>query len=105
MTGETLITTTAQLEGLASHLRASGRFGFDTEFVSEDSYQPDLCLIQLAANEHLAIVDPLEVKDLSPLWNLPPIVAGCRFAQLTMGDIRARPGDVVPAVTCNRQRR
>jgi len=43
---------------------------YDTEFVSEDSFQPDLCLIQLAAADHLAIVDPLEVKDLSPLWNL-----------------------------------
>jgi len=43
---------------------------FDTEFVSEDSYQPELCLIQLAAEGRLAIVDPLEVPDLSPLWNL-----------------------------------
>jgi ribonuclease D len=43
---------------------------FDTEFVSEDSYQPELCLIQLAAEGRLAIVDPLEVKDLSPLWEL-----------------------------------
>ena len=31
VTGEALITTTAQLEGLADQLRASGRFGFDTE--------------------------------------------------------------------------
>jgi ribonuclease D len=43
---------------------------FDTEFVSEDSYLPELCLIQLAAEGRLAIVDPLEVQDLSPLWNL-----------------------------------
>lgn len=43
---------------------------FDTEFVSEDSFLPDLCLIQLAAEGRLAIVDPLEVQDLSPLWNL-----------------------------------
>ena len=43
---------------------------FDTEFVSEDSYQPELCLILLAAESRLAIVDPLEVQDLSPLWSL-----------------------------------
>lgn len=43
---------------------------FDTEFVSEDSFQPELCLIQLAAGGHLAIVDPLEVKELGPLWEL-----------------------------------
>ncbi len=43
---------------------------FDTEFVSEDSFQPDLCLIQLAAAGRLAIVDPFEVHDLGPLWGL-----------------------------------
>jgi ribonuclease D len=43
---------------------------FDTEFVSEDSYQPDLCLIQVAAHGRMAIIDPLSVNDLAPFWNL-----------------------------------
>src|SRR5689334_5504352 len=43
---------------------------FDTEFVSEDSYQPELCLIQVAAEGRLAILDPLTIADLSPFWNL-----------------------------------
>lgn len=43
---------------------------FDTEFVSEDSYQPDLCLIQVAAAGRMAIIDPLTIGDLSPFWNL-----------------------------------
>jgi len=43
---------------------------FDTEFVSEDSYQPELCLIQVAAQGRLAIIDPLVVQDLAPFWNV-----------------------------------
>lgn len=41
---------------------------FDTEFVSEDTYGPELCLIQVAAGRELAVIDPLELSDLAPFW-------------------------------------
>ncbi len=44
--------------------------GFDTEFVSEDCYRPELCLIQVAAGDHLAIIDPYPVGDTQPFWDL-----------------------------------
>ena len=44
--------------------------GFDTEFVSENRYRPQLCLLQVAAGDHLAIIDTLSVKDLNPFWRL-----------------------------------
>jgi ribonuclease D len=69
-TGEALVTTVAQFQGLVVHLRASGRFGFDTEFVSEDTYEPVLCLIQVSTRERLAVIDPLAVRDLSPFWEV-----------------------------------
>lgn len=43
---------------------------FDTEFVSEDRYYPELCLVQVAAREQLAVLDPLAAPDLTPFWQL-----------------------------------
>ncbi len=67
---EALITTPAQLHELVNHVRAVERFAFDTEFVSEETFEPVLCLIQVATAERLAVIDPLQVGDLSPFWSL-----------------------------------
>src|SRR5262245_26512487 len=64
-----LISTPAQLEDLTRHLRSAGRFAFDTEFVSEDTFEPVLCLVQVATASRLAVIDPLEVRDLGPFWD------------------------------------
>ncbi len=65
-----LITTVAGLDDLVRHVREAGRFAFDTEFVSEETFEPNLCLIQVATADRLAVVDPLAVRDLSAFWNL-----------------------------------
>jgi len=44
--------------------------GFDTEFISEDSYRPELCLIQVAAGDTLGIIDPLAAGDVSSFWRV-----------------------------------
>src|SRR5205823_4215155 len=62
-------TWTASPEGLrdlVEHLRASGRFAFDTEFVSEETFEPVLGLVQVATRDRLAVIDPLAVRDLGP---------------------------------------
>src|SRR6478609_3354165 len=69
-TGERLIESPSALHALARHLRSSGRFAFDTEFVSEHTYEPVLCLVQVATRERLAVIDPLAVPDLAPLWEV-----------------------------------
>jgi ribonuclease D len=68
--GASLISTTPQLLALVEHVRTAGRFAFDTEFVSEDTFEPVLCLIQVATREQLALVDPLAVRDLDPFWDV-----------------------------------
>ena len=65
-----LVTSTAQLHALMDHVRAAGRFAFDTEFVSEETFEPVLCLIQVATRDRLALVDPLAVRDLDPFWDV-----------------------------------
>jgi ribonuclease D len=44
--------------------------GFDTEFVSEDSYRPELCLIQVKTHSGIAIIDPMIIDDLSCFWRM-----------------------------------
>ena len=58
-TGEAIVTTPVQLKELVEHLRSERRFALDTEFVSEDTFEPVLCLIQVATRERLAVIDPL----------------------------------------------
>jgi ribonuclease D len=70
MPEESLIATPGQLRELVGHAREVGRIGFDTEFVSEDTFEPVLCLIQVATPDRLAVVDPLAVGDVGPFWEL-----------------------------------
>lgn len=68
--GDQLITDPAEFEDLCDHIRASGMVAFDTEFVSEHTYRPVLCLLQFATRERCVAVDPFAVPDLSSWWNL-----------------------------------
>jgi len=63
------ITSSQHLRDFCDSVAAAPIVAFDTEFVSEDSFLPELCLVQLAAAGRLAIVDPYEVPDLDPLWH------------------------------------
>src|SRR3954464_7036306 len=55
------------VEELAEQARRDGRFGLDTEFVSERRYRPLLCLVQIVVGDRIEIVDPLSEIDAGPL--------------------------------------
>src|SRR3954454_19461629 len=55
------------VEELAEQARRDGRFGLDTEFVSERRYRPLLCLVQIVVGERIEILDPLGELDAAPL--------------------------------------
>src|SRR3954462_8906644 len=67
---ESLLTEPSELEALVPERRREGRFAFDTEFVSEETFEPVLCLIQVATRDRLAVIDPLAIRDLSPFWDV-----------------------------------
>ncbi len=64
------IHSAEQLAEFCARIAKESVIGFDTEFVSEDCYRPELCLIQVAAGDHLAIIDPYPVGDTQPFWDL-----------------------------------
>ncbi|MDR3182345.1 MAG: HRDC domain-containing protein [Planctomycetaceae bacterium] len=64
------VATPAELDSLCRKLDSAQMVGYDTEFISEGRYLSELCLVQIAAGNTLALVDPLAVNDLTPLWEL-----------------------------------
>ncbi len=66
-----LITTSAALADLCARLAKSEFVCVDTEFMRENTFWPELCLIQIANSEEAAAIDPL-VRDLDmkPLMDL-----------------------------------
>lgn len=63
------ITNPESLHQLCEKIAAQKLVAFDTEFVAEDSYRPELCLVQVATEDEIAIIDPYTCTDLSPFWN------------------------------------
>lgn len=65
-----LIVDQDEFEELCREIERSGIVGFDTEFVSEFTFRPELCLLQYATPARCVAVDPYRVQDLSSWWNL-----------------------------------
>ena len=65
---------------IAKHARAAGRFGIDTEFVSESRYRALLGLVQVVvevdSEQHIELLDPIAGFDHEPLaavWADPEV--------------------------------
>jgi ribonuclease D len=66
-----LIEDSATLANLCARLATKAYVVVDTEFMRENSYWPELCLIQIADDEEAAAIDPMAPGiDMKPLLDL-----------------------------------
>jgi ribonuclease D len=67
----TLITTTDALEAFCQRMHAETFVTVDTEFMRERTYWPELCLVQIAGEHEVAVIDAeADCIDLSALGTL-----------------------------------
>jgi ribonuclease D len=67
---ERVVNQPADLAECCDYLSSCRQFGFDTEFVGEETYHPRLCLVQVATLEQLILIDPLSAGPLDAFWKL-----------------------------------
>ena len=66
-----LINTTDDLAALVSRMKGHDFIAVDTEFMRENTYWPDLCLMQVASPDEAAAIDPkADTINLDPLLEL-----------------------------------
>ncbi len=65
-----LIEDQDTFDRLLDALRGETRFCLDTEFISERSFRPRLCLLQIGYGENHVAVDPLTVRELGGFLEL-----------------------------------
>src|SRR5271165_6244743 len=67
----TLVTTTDALQALCDRLSREEFVTVDTEFMRERTYWPELCVVQLAGEHEVAVIDAQAPElDLAPLGDL-----------------------------------
>ena len=62
------VTRPHDLRTLIKHISDSSWVALDTEFIAEKKFQSQLCLVQIAAEDVIGIIDPQSVNDLTPFW-------------------------------------
>lgn len=65
-----LVDNASSLEDLRAQLQGCEWLAVDTEFERVTTYYPELCLVQVAGNGIIAIIDPLAIPDPEPLYAL-----------------------------------
>lgn len=96
-----LIDDAKGFSALCERVSNSGWFAFDTEFVGEDQFRPEVCLIQVADDHGIQLIDSLAGFSVDEMWEMvadPAILkivhAGPEDVAQTWYTIDKRPANV-----------
>src|SRR6201996_7122120 len=93
-----LITTTAALNALCERLRDETFITVDTEFMRERTYWPELCLVQIAGTQEVAVIDAqaagIDLTLLGTLFANPAVTKVFHAARQDIEIFVLRFGDV-----------
>lgn len=64
------IASQEDLEAFIGRASSSSILAIDTEFLREKTYYPKLCLLQMATDNEVVIIDPFAIEDLTVLASL-----------------------------------
>ena len=88
----TPITTTAELQAFCDKIKGQAFVAVDTEFMRETTYWPKLCLIQAAAPNAEAVIDPLaDGLDLEPFLEILRDPSIEKAVEVLLGQLPANP--------------
>ena len=65
-----LINDASSLAAFCGQMHDHAWLAVDTEFERVNTYYPELCLVQVATDGTVAVIDPLTIPDLEPLFAL-----------------------------------
>ena len=98
------VSTQSKFYRFLDEIETATWIAYDTEFISEGRYRPDLCLVQVAVESGNYLLDPLAIRDLNPFWErlcregTTSIAHSCRseleFCYRAIGRIPTRIFDV-----------
>lgn len=83
-----LVENQEDLKQFAADLQGIEWMAFDTEFIGEKRYYTLLCLIQVACDAGIYLIDPLELEDLTPFLQIIEDPKVCKITHAGDNDYR-----------------
>ena len=62
------VSTSSKFYFFLEEIEDAKWIAYDTEFISEGRFLPELCLLQVATEKGNFLIDPLTVSDITPFW-------------------------------------